>query len=65
MLVHEAIELEVKLYVGYCELAAKHEPDEYIYRLMAHAVFYHILELRSTNRYSPLGVFVTSKLTDS
>jgi hypothetical protein len=57
VLVHEAIELETKLYVGYCQLAAEHEPDEYIYKSLAHTIFYHLIELRSTNQYSSLSGF--------
>jgi hypothetical protein len=49
------IDDEVALYVGYCRHASLHDEDEEIYKRMAHKVFYHIQELRSTGKLSILG----------
>lgn len=54
----EQITKEVNMYVRYCELAAKHEADEALYLKAAHAVFYHIQEMRQTGQPTILGRFV-------
>jgi hypothetical protein len=55
MTLDEQIDEEVKLYVGYCELAVKRDEHEQHYRSLAHKIFYHIQELRSTRKKSTLG----------
>jgi transposase len=55
MSLDEQIDLEVKMYVGYCEAAARHDAYEQQYRMLAHGIFYHIQELRSTKKQSTLG----------
>jgi hypothetical protein len=51
----DQINAEVNKYVHLCERASRHNPgDEDEYREMAHTVFYHIQELRSTGKPSPL-----------
>jgi hypothetical protein len=52
---------EVNMYVRYCELAAEHEPDEKLHRQLAHVIFYHIQELRTTGK---LG-YIPKELADS
>ena len=49
------IELEVGMYVNYCRLACQHDEFEQQYRNMAHRLFYHIQEMRSTGQPSILG----------
>ena len=53
--VDELIELEVGLYVHYCRLACRRDEFELMYRKLAHKLFYHIQELRSTGQPSALG----------
>jgi hypothetical protein len=48
--VNELIALEINMYVGYCQKAAEHDENEYLYRKLAHVVFYHIQELRTTGK---------------
>lgn len=51
----DQINAEVAKYVKLCEIASKHDAtNESEYREMAHVVFYHIQELRSTRKPSPL-----------
>lgn len=50
----DQIRSEVAKYVKLCQSAAKHSVDEEEYKGMARTVFYHILELRSTRKPSPL-----------
>ncbi len=57
MSVEELIDIEVKLYVDFCERAAKHDHLEQFHRKIAHRLFYHIQELRSTRKVVPLGKF--------
>jgi hypothetical protein len=57
MSVDELIDTEVKLYVTFCEKASKHDALEGFYKSVAHNLFYHIQELRSTGRSSALGKF--------
>ncbi len=52
MKVEEVVAKEVAMYVEYCELAAEHEPDEQIYKNLAHVLFYHIQEIRATGKVS-------------
>ncbi len=55
MSLDEQIAEEVELYVGYCRKINEHDEFEPTYRAMAHKIFYHIQELRSTGKPSPLG----------
>ncbi len=50
--VQQLIDTEVHMYVTCCELAARHEQDEIFYRQIAHALFYHIQEMKSTRQVS-------------
>lgn len=56
--VDEQISAEVKVYVNYCQAAAKHDEYEPMYKLAAHAVFCHIEEMRQTGRVTVPGRFV-------
>ena len=56
MTLDEQINEEVVLYVGYCQQAAKHDEFEQQSREIAHKIFYHIQELRSTRKQTPLGI---------
>lgn len=49
------IEMEVGMYVNYCRLACLRDEFEGAYRNMAHKIFYHIQEMRSTGQPSILG----------
>ena len=53
--IDDQIAAEVAKYVKLCRSAAKHNSDQYEYRNMAHIVFYHIQELRSTGVPTPLS----------
>jgi hypothetical protein len=55
MNVEEAIASEVDLYVGYCRKAADHDEYEPLYRSIAHKLFYHIQEMRSTKKATMFG----------
>lgn len=55
MTLEEQISLELDLYVGYCRKAAQHDEFENEHRIMAHKIFYHIQELRSTRKLSSFG----------
>lgn len=55
MNVEEAIASEVDLYVGYCQKAADHDQYEQHYKALAHKLFYHIQEMRSTNQGAIFG----------
>lgn len=46
---------QIGLYVDYCRSAAKHDEWEAYYKATAHALFYHIQEIRSTGVYKPFG----------
>jgi hypothetical protein len=48
--VDELIDSEVKMYLGFCNAAAQHDEQEVLYRQLAHVVFYHIQEMRSTGQ---------------
>lgn len=50
------IRVEVDLYVNYCRLASEHDEMEEMYRALAHKIFYHIQEMRSTGKPSVLGI---------
>lgn len=52
------INREVKLYVNYCRAAAKHDEWEDHYRMAAHAIFYHIQEMRATGQVSTFGYVI-------
>lgn len=52
--VDDFVELEVNMYLGCCRLAAKHDDMEGYYRAVAHRIFYHIQELRTTQKASVL-----------
>ena len=52
--VEDLINAEVKMYVNYCQLAAKHDSQEQWYKTAAHMIFYHIQEMRSTGKPSLL-----------
>jgi hypothetical protein len=54
MTVDEQIAKEFILYVEYCRKASLHDEFEDGYRAMAHKIFYHIQELKSTRVCSPL-----------
>jgi hypothetical protein len=58
MTLDEQIDIEVYLYVHCCEQASKHDGYEPYYRSLAHMIFYHILEMRSTRSASPLGELI-------
>lgn len=53
--IDDQIKAEVVKYVHLCEQAAKHNSAEPEFKEMAHDVFYHILELRTTQKPSPLS----------
>lgn len=53
--IDDQIEAEVQQYVKMCRCAAQHTVDEDMYRSIAHRIFYHILELRSTRKPTPLN----------
>lgn len=55
MTVDELIDIEVKMYVEYCERASTHDFMEPMYRAAAHNLFYHIQELRSTRKVTTWG----------
>lgn len=55
MTVDEQISEEVKQYVSYCQKACEHDALEHSYRLLAHKLFYHIQELRSTRVCTPFA----------
>jgi ribosomal protein L44E len=55
--VDELIDIEVKMYVDYCEKASEHDVMEDFYRKAAHNLFYHIQELRSTRKLTTWGRF--------
>jgi hypothetical protein len=55
--IDDQIQSEVAKYVKLCRSAAKHNCNESEYKEMAHTVFYHIQELRSTRTPSPLRWF--------
>lgn len=57
--IDELIASYVQYYVSLCELAAKHDEMEYLNKMTAHAVFYHIQELRSTRIPRHFGKFIT------
>lgn len=48
MNMHEQSKKEVEMYLTYCQMAALHNAYEQYYRSLAHRIFYHIQELRST-----------------
>jgi hypothetical protein len=53
MTLDEQIDMEIKLYVSCCRSAAKHDIFENLYLRMAHVIFYHIQEMRSTGKQIP------------
>lgn len=53
--VDEQIAAEIGIYVTHCRDAAKHNDQENEFKRKAHIVFYHIQELRSTRKISPLN----------
>ena len=57
ILVDELIAKEVNMYVVYCRKAAEHDEHEHLYRQLAHAIFYHIEEMRTTGRPSFIKSF--------
>jgi len=54
----QLIDMEVEMYVGYCRLASNHDDLESWYRLMAHAVFMHIQDMRQTGKLSYIGKYI-------
>jgi hypothetical protein len=60
--IEELINLEVDLYVQYCRAAAKHDEWEEHNRMVAHTLFYHIQEMRSTGREGPSIKFIRDKI---
>ncbi len=50
----DQIKAEVAKYVKLCNQAARHDYAEPEFKELAHIVFYHIQELRSTRKPSPL-----------
>jgi hypothetical protein len=52
--IEDQINAEVTKYVRLCEKASNHTSAEAEFKGMAHRVFYHILELRTTHKPSPL-----------
>lgn len=46
------INKEVAMYVEFCRLASQHDAHEQQYRDLAHMLFYHIQEMRSTGQIS-------------
>lgn len=53
--VDDQIAVEVKLYIGYCRLACKHDENEDLYRQIAHVIAYHIKEMHETQKVTTLG----------
>lgn len=53
MNLQEQIDKEVNMYLTYCQMAAQHNAYEQYYRNLAHMIFYHIQELRSTKVLAP------------
>ncbi len=59
MTLEETIRAECLMYVRYCELAAQHDELEHFHRMIAHNIFYHIEEMRSTGQVTPMGRFIS------
>ena len=55
MTLEEQISIELIMYLGYCRMAALHDQFEGYHKMMAHKLFYHIQELRSTRKLSVFG----------
>lgn len=49
------IEEEVRLYLIFCQNAARHDEQEPLWRSLAHVTFYHIQELRSMKDKTPIS----------
>jgi hypothetical protein len=57
--IDELITKEADMYLQLCRNAAQHDDQEFLWRMLAHAVFYHLQELRTTSRdrtTSPISI---------